>query len=216
MASSSVFLLMVGGQIETGEFPEFDDIYCKYCFTYGQDWLITSGLEEGLTQVTKKSKDERQIFTWNFPLDITFKSTNPFGWPQCIVQAYGLDAFGTEVVRGYGVCHVPITPGRHKIQIPMFVPESSSQLQKFTAWILGRRPEFIDPRVVASGEGREVTRVRSQGFVTISFNVVMKDMKKLGYDVIPFRSDFIHGPRECRNERHINRNMMKNRSFMMF
>ncbi len=30
-----------------------------------------------------------------------------------------------------------------------------------------------------------VTRVRSQGFVNMSFNVVMKDMKKLGYDVLP-------------------------------
>lgn len=30
-----------------------------------------------------------------------------------------------------------------------------------------------------------VTRVRSQGFVTVSFNVIMKDMKKLGYDVLP-------------------------------
>ena len=30
-----------------------------------------------------------------------------------------------------------------------------------------------------------VTRVRTQGFVTVSFNVVMKDMKKLGYDVLP-------------------------------
>ena len=30
-----------------------------------------------------------------------------------------------------------------------------------------------------------VTRVKSQGFVTISFNVVMKDMKKLGYDIQP-------------------------------
>lgn len=30
-----------------------------------------------------------------------------------------------------------------------------------------------------------VTRVRSQGFVTISFNVVTKDIKKLGYDVSP-------------------------------
>lgn len=37
----------------------------------------------------------------------------------------------------------------------MFVPESSSLLQKFTAWFLGRRPEFVDPRVVAQGEGRE-------------------------------------------------------------
>ena len=37
----------------------------------------------------------------------------------------------------------------------MFVPESSSLLQKLTAWFLGRRPEYVDPRVVAQGEGRE-------------------------------------------------------------
>uniref|UniRef100_A0A8C5TQD2 B9 domain-containing protein 1 n=1 Tax=Malurus cyaneus samueli TaxID=2593467 RepID=A0A8C5TQD2_9PASS len=65
----------------------------------------------------------------------------------------------------------------------MFVPESTSKLQQFTSWFTGRRPEFTDPKVVAQGEGREVTRVRSQGFVTISFNVMTKDMHKLGYDV---------------------------------
>ncbi|XP_025090453.1 B9 domain-containing protein 1-like [Pomacea canaliculata] len=185
MASTSVFLMMVNGQIETAEFPEFDDIYCRYFFTHGPDWLITSGLEEGITQITKKSQDERQLFVWNFPLDITFKSTNCYGWPQLVVSAYGLDAFGTDVVRGYGCTHVPITSGRHKVRIPMFVPESSSLLQKLTSWFLGRRPEYVDPRVVAQGEGREVTRVRSQGFITISFNVVTKDLKKFGYDVQP-------------------------------
>jgi len=30
-----------------------------------------------------------------------------------------------------------------------------------------------------------VTRVRSQGYVTVTFNVVTKDMKKLGYDCTP-------------------------------
>ena len=44
----------------------------------------------------------------------------------------------------------------------MFVPESTSGLQAVVGWLLGRRPEFVDPRVVARGEGREVTRVRSQ------------------------------------------------------
>ncbi|CAJ0915145.1 unnamed protein product [Ranitomeya imitator] len=43
MASNpSVFLLNVNGQIESGEFPEFDDLYCKYCFVYGHDWAPTS------------------------------------------------------------------------------------------------------------------------------------------------------------------------------
>lgn len=28
-------------------------------------------------------------------------------------------------------------------------------MQKFLAWLQGRRPEYIDPRVLAHGEGRE-------------------------------------------------------------
>ncbi|XP_059572904.1 B9 domain-containing protein 1 [Alligator mississippiensis] len=184
-ASPSVFLLMVTGQIESAQFPEFDDLYCKYCFVYGHDWVPTTGLEEGISQITSKSGDAQQTLVWNFPIDITFKSTNPYGWPQIVLSVYGPDVFGNDVVRGYGAVHVPFTPGRHERTIAMFVPESTSKLQKFTSWLTGRRPEFTDPRVVAQGEGREVTRVRSQGFVTISFNVVTKDMKKLGYDVSP-------------------------------
>ncbi|ELT89985.1 hypothetical protein CAPTEDRAFT_173681 [Capitella teleta] len=187
---ASVFLLMVNGQIETADFPEHDDIYCRYCFVFGQDWVITSGLEEGITQMTRKSRDDRQAFVINFPLDVSFKSTNPHGWPQLVVHAYGLDIFGKDVVRGYGVVHVPITPGRHTLRLPMFVPESSSRFQQLLSWMMSRRPEYTDPKVVAHGEGREVTRVRSQGYVTVTLNVVMKDMKKLGYDVTP--SDVSH------------------------
>ncbi|XP_053936676.1 B9 domain-containing protein 1 isoform X1 [Cuculus canorus] len=187
----SAFLLAARGQIESGQFPGFDDLYCKYCFVYGQDWVPTAGLEEGISQISSKSDVSPTTIVWNFPIDITFKSTNPFGWPQIVVSVYGPDFFGNDVVRGYGTVHVPFTPGRHTRTIAMFVPESTSQLQKFTSWFTGRRPEFTDPKVVAQGEGREVTRVRSQGFMTISFNVVTKDLKKLGYDVCPSNT---HGP----------------------
>lgn len=39
-----------------------------------------------------------------------------------------------------------------------------------------------------------VTRVRSQGFVTLLFNVVTKDMRKLGYDTGPADTQGIAGP----------------------
>ncbi|XP_076810097.1 B9 domain-containing protein 1-like isoform X1 [Clavelina lepadiformis] len=181
----SVFLVMASGQIESAVFPDFEELYCKFSFVHGQDWVVTSGLEEGISQITRKSRDERQLFVWNFPLEITYKSTNPYGWPQIVVSCYGPDMFGNDVVRGYGAVHVPMVPGHHTLDVPMFVPLSTSKLQKFTSWLLGRRPEFVDPKVVAQGEGRDVTRVRSQGHVKISFNVVTRDMKKLGYDVIP-------------------------------
>ena len=37
----------------------------------------------------------------------------------------------------------------------MFVPESTSKFQKFIGWLIGRRPEYVDQKVVAQGEGRE-------------------------------------------------------------
>ncbi|XP_053220821.1 B9 domain-containing protein 1 isoform X2 [Podarcis raffonei] len=132
-ASPTVFLLMVNGQIESAQFPEFDDLYCKYCFVYGYDWAPTSGLEEGISQITSKNRVAPQDLVWNFPIDITFKSTNPFGWPQIVISVYGPDLFGNDVVRGYGAVHIPFTPGRHRRTIPMFVPESTSKLQKFTS-----------------------------------------------------------------------------------
>ncbi|XP_033278650.2 B9 domain-containing protein 1 isoform X8 [Orcinus orca] len=63
-------------------FPEYDDLYCKYCFVYGQDWAPTAGLEEGISQITSKSQDARRALVWNFPIDVTFKSTNPYGCPS--------------------------------------------------------------------------------------------------------------------------------------
>ncbi|XP_035988057.1 B9 domain-containing protein 1 isoform X2 [Fundulus heteroclitus] len=160
-SNPSVFLLTVNGQIEGA-----------------------NGLEEGITQITSKSTQSHRLI-WNFPLEITFKSTNPSGWPQLVVSVYGPDVFGNDVVRGYGATHIPFTPGQHTRTIPMFVPEPTWRLQKFTGWLLGRRPEYTDPKVVAQGEGREVTRVRSQGFVTVSFHIMTKDMKKMGYDTGP-------------------------------
>ncbi|XP_067572740.1 B9 domain-containing protein 1 isoform X1 [Pseudorca crassidens] len=127
----------------------------------------------------------------------TSPSTSPLRAPTptaIVLSVYGPDMFGNDVVRGYGAVHVPFSPGRHKRTIPMFVPESVSKLQKFTSWFMGRRPEYTDPKVVAQGEGREVTRVRSQGFVTLLFNVVTKDMRKLGYDTGPPDTQGVSGP----------------------
>ncbi|CAF0728564.1 unnamed protein product [Brachionus calyciflorus] len=180
-STNTFFLLMANGSIESAELPEYNEIFIKYFFVHGQDWDKIAGLEEGSTQIGHKSIDQRQTIAFNFPLDITFKSTCPFGWPQLVVSCYGQDVFGNDVIRGYGVTHLPMSPGRHKLRIPLFVPESTSKMQKFFAWIQGRRPEYIDPRVLAHGEGREVTRVRSQGFLNLNFNIVTKDMRKLGY-----------------------------------
>jgi hypothetical protein len=52
------------------------------------------------------------LLVWNYPLDLTYKSTNAFGWPQIVVSVYGLDSFGRDVIKGYGCIHIPTCAGR--------------------------------------------------------------------------------------------------------
>ncbi|XP_029169147.1 LOW QUALITY PROTEIN: B9 domain-containing protein 1-like [Nylanderia fulva] len=182
MSVEGQFFLSITGSIEHAEFYEADNVYCKYRFHFGPEWNVVTGIEEGLTQMCKCSNDPRNLVVWNFPLDITFKSTNPHGWPQLIMLIYGLDWFGRDVIRGYGVCHLPLKTGHHEKRVSVYVPESSSTLQRFMEWLTGRRPELIDPAILASGGGRELTRMRVEGVVTLTFNVVLKDLFKLGYD----------------------------------
>ncbi|CAF4516384.1 unnamed protein product [Rotaria socialis] len=105
-----------------------------------------------------------------------------------MLNFYGI-AFGNDVVRGYGTTYIPISPGRHRIRIPLFVPRSSSRFQQFFAWFFGRRPEFVDPKVIAFNAAREitllfsVTRVQSHGYVQVVFNAVTKDLEELGYKI---------------------------------
>jgi len=96
---STVFLLSVTGQVAGGHFPGgCDDLYCKLCFVCGPDWAVTAGQEEGITQIARKPADGgQQLVVWNFPLDVTFRSTCPFGWPQIVLSLFEIDAFGNEV-----------------------------------------------------------------------------------------------------------------------
>lgn len=84
------------------QFAEFNELYCKYSLEYGQDWSVVAvcsrhipqsswilpqclflshsqGIEEGISQITRKNSAPDAAFVWNFPLDVTFRSTNPFG-----------------------------------------------------------------------------------------------------------------------------------------
>lgn len=115
-------------------------------------------------------------------MDVAWRSTNVFGWPQLVVSVYGSDALGRDVLRGSGAVHVPTTPGRHAVVVPLFAPLASTGLQGMLAALSGRAVEFADHRFPAYGEGREVTRVRSGGHVRLTLDVATRGMEEHGYD----------------------------------
>lgn len=120
---------------------------------------------------------------WNFPIDITFKSYQPFGWPRVVLAVYGQDFWGRDVVRGYGSRLLPLTPGMHTQEVNMFVPETSSFVQRALGWLVGRRAEYVDSKFVAQAAGREATRVKSQGKVKLCISMATKDFARFDYSV---------------------------------
>ncbi|GBF90328.1 hypothetical protein Rsub_02434 [Raphidocelis subcapitata] len=172
-APPSFFTVMATGQLESGDIPDCDTAYCKFEVVTGEDWQLLDGMETGITQVLNSAGPDRML-VWNFPLDVTYKSTNAFGWPQVVVSVYGVDAWGRDVVKGYGSMHLPTCPGRYELCVRLYRPRSASLLQTFLSWLTGMPAEFADPRFPAYGPGREVTRVVSSGSVNIQVNLLTK------------------------------------------
>ena len=68
--------------------------YCKFLVTHGEDWQVLDGLEEGVTHLSKRAPGVDTSFVWNFPINVAYRSTNIFGWPQVVLSVYDVDNLG--------------------------------------------------------------------------------------------------------------------------
>jgi len=142
---ASAFYVMIMGQIESATFPSYvDSLYCRYVISYGIDWDVVHGVNSGITQIARRCDIRNQeSIIWNFPLDVSFKATNPYGWPRIALGVYGLDALGRDVARGYGSLLIPISAGSYTKHIRTYTPISGSVYQRFLNWIAGTSQSFM-------------------------------------------------------------------------
>lgn len=191
---SSSFHVMYTGSIDSASFPSMnhvDNLYCRYSLSFGLDWEVVHGLDTGITQTAKQGAncfapaaqdDGSSTFVWNFPIDVSLKSTSAFGWPRMTLQLYGVDALGRDVIQGYANILCPTAPGHYTKYVPTYTPVSSSPWRRLMQWITGTPPEFYDSKFVAQGDGRDVTKVRCDcPVVKIVLHVATKDMTAFGY-----------------------------------
>jgi B9 domain-containing protein 1 len=157
--------------------PSVPSLYVKHTVVYGSAWNILSGAPNGISQLSLARKDGFAAvphFVFNLPVDISFRSSNPHGWPQIVVGVYGLDWRGRDVARGFGSAHIPLAPGRHALTLPLFQPRSATFLEGLVGVAIGSRPEYRDLAFVASGRDRDATFTTSCGEISLVLDVIMQ------------------------------------------
>lgn len=181
------FLVSFSGQIEFLTFPAgvFDaKLYVNYVVVWGPDWDPISGMSSGTTQMAHCGSDPEKV-VFNMPVEMTFCSTNVFGWPQIILTVRAVNAISGDTLRGYAVFLMPPTAGTRVVTAPLMRPRAATVLGEWVAWITGRHPELADVRMLADGKDNYLLRTESYGAVTVSMTMISKDLRKLGYDNEP-------------------------------
>lgn len=189
-STASFFTLFVTGQIVSATFPlgpDKDYIFCRYELVAGPDWQLVSGPQYGITQMsTNKTGHFNDKIVFNMPIEVTYKSTSPFGCkclgslgrcscsnhnlfagPQILVSVFGQNQTGSESLVGYAHVYMPIFGGHQQLeeqisslnQAPILRPKCPNMLGDITSWLLRRQPELKNPKILldsAQSKGKHI------------------------------------------------------------
>ena len=182
---SLFFRLFISGSIEYGNFVGEEPIKVNYEFVSGEKWAKEDGIIKGSTQYSCKGEGIYNYYSYGLNFEISYRSTDPFGWPQLVLNCFTVDSKGNQIVKGYGCVHVPTSTGRHKRKVHIFRPtENSNLFGKFFGYNSSnsddKNDDKTDPKVISSGQEREISRANCERFVNVVFQVVFRDVDKFG------------------------------------
>ncbi|XP_050744451.1 B9 domain-containing protein 1 [Drosophila biarmipes] len=190
-ATATYFTVSIVGQIVSATFPMGPDkqfIFLRYELVAGPDWQLASGPQHGLTQMaTNKRGHFNDPIVFNMPIEVTYKSTSPFGWPQILVSVFGRNGTGRETLLGYAHIHLPVfgggrPAGQAELQeAAILMPKCPSMMADIISWLLGREPELKDPKVLLDNLKCKGLSMESYGSLQFQLSSVTRGARKLGY-----------------------------------
>ncbi|XP_063242078.1 B9 domain-containing protein 2 [Bacillus rossius redtenbacheri] len=167
---------IIGQVVGASNFPQ-NCLFCKWGIHAGSNWKLISGTVEGQTQV---DDPEYQDFAfWSHPIDVHFATKGIQGWPRIHFQVYHQDRFGRSELYGYGVCHIPTSPGTHALDCVTWRPVGSPW-DRFRQFFLGGGPQLKSLDQLYSGPDRCRLHTETMGAVRLELGVVLRNFRRFG------------------------------------
>ncbi|XP_076359891.1 B9 domain-containing protein 2-like isoform X2 [Tachypleus tridentatus] len=159
-----VWLLMaevhiIGQVVGASGFPD-QNLFCKWSLHFGGGWQVLEGAREGQTQVDIPYNENTAY--WCHPIDIHLTTRGLQGWPKFNFQVWHQDKHSRCELWGYGLCHVPTSPGFYQLECVTWRPLGTLQEEIFR-YFLGGGMQLCTPDTVYTGLDRYRFRTVAMG-----------------------------------------------------
>lgn len=118
---------------------------------------------------------------WLHPIDVHFTTKGLQGWPKFRFEVWHQDNYGRVDLFSYGFCHIPTTPGMHKIECPTWRPAGTWR-DDISQMFLGGGHQLLRDDTISNVAERIHLKTESMGNVHLELGVILRHFSKYGIE----------------------------------
>ena len=103
------------------------------------------------------------------------------GWPKLTFQVWNHDDYNRTQIFAYGFCHIPTSPGEHKIECVTWRPVGGLW-DRIMRFFLGGGPQLRNTDVVRDCAERHRLYTESMGIVHLELGIIMRGFEEFGVE----------------------------------
>lgn len=115
---------------------------------------------------------------WSHPIDVLYATKGLHGWPSLHFQVWHQDSFGRSEICGYGYCHVPSSPGHHRISCVTWRPLGTWE-EQLVQRLIGGGHQLRNPDLIYSGADRYRLNTKAMGTVELELDIIISNLTNM-------------------------------------
>ncbi|KAI3632070.1 hypothetical protein MIR68_009906 [Amoeboaphelidium protococcarum] len=183
-------IFFTGQIVKAGDFPQ-SSITVKYRVITGDkesdgnknnsnnNWVLVEGLTSGATQIDSSAETTNGQAIFAQPIELHYSVKSLRGWPKIIFEVYHIDDQNREILYGYGISHLPLTPGmHHSLECLIWRPTSMSLYERLSSyfWNIQSKLQDVDTALLHQDRYKLVTQ--SMGRIQMEMSVITRGFER--------------------------------------
>ncbi|XP_032592153.1 B9 domain-containing protein 2 [Drosophila grimshawi] len=170
---------IIGQILKAVDFEE-PHLFCKWSLQSGNIWRLVQGELQGQTPISSHRLHNSADFAQ--PLDVHLCTAGIQGWPRLLVEVYAVNFLQQCWPVGYGVAHVPASPGHHRVEINTWKIAPNTWWQSIKERFGGGGVALHKTDTLYSGVDRYKLQTRTSGKIIVELNLIFRKFEEYGVE----------------------------------